>query len=62
MFGEFPDLYEWIWPMLAGNCHVNRPSEQFLREAGDWNRIELKRPTDEDACTLFPRISGVLTK
>ena len=41
---------------------MNRPTEQYLREAADWVRIDMKSPSHEDSWTPLPHVFGELTK
>ena len=56
------DLYNTVWPILLGNCHLNRPTAETLKNAGDWAQVELETPQKDDAWLVFPRISGRLVK
>ncbi len=56
------DVYNTIWPFLMGNCHLNRHTEHYLREAADWARIDLKSPPEEEPWAIFPRVCGELMK
>ncbi|CAF9936152.1 hypothetical protein IMSHALPRED_010478 [Imshaugia aleurites] len=55
-------VYNLVWPYALGNCHLNRPTEKYLLEAGSWSTIELETPKEEDAWTVLPRVSGRLVK
>lgn len=47
------DLYNIFWPLFND---LNRNSQRFIMQAGDWGKIELTGPTSEDAWAMFPRI------
>ncbi|KAI4159226.1 MAG: hypothetical protein LQ342_006746 [Letrouitia transgressa] len=59
---ELVDLYNKVWAFFVGNCHLDRNTQQYIMQAGDWEKIELTVPTSEDAWTIFPRIYGRLWK
>ncbi|KAL8761549.1 MAG: hypothetical protein Q9184_002343 [Pyrenodesmia sp. 2 TL-2023] len=56
------DMYNIVWPYLLANCNMNRDTAQILREAGDWAKVDLRLPNEEDAALAIPRIWGHLTK
>ena len=55
-------IYNIVWPFAIGQCHLDRPTGRYLKEAGSWSSVELKIPTDEDDWLLFPHVSGRLVK
>lgn len=55
-------LYNLVWPYGAGNCHLDRPTDRYLQNAGAWSKIDLEIPTHEDAWQVLPRVSGQLIK
>lgn len=55
-------MYNIVWPFAAGGCNLNRPTARYLKNAGEWGRIELAEPGREDVWTVLPRVSGVLVK
>ena len=50
------------WPFIMGNCCLNRPTQQYLLRAGDWAQNELQTDQREKSSSLFPRVTGTLTK
>lgn len=48
--------------MAMAQCHLDRPSGQYLLEAGSWSTLELKTPKDDEAWLVFPHVSGRLVK
>lgn len=54
--------YGWVWPYATGNCHLDRPTGEYLLGAGSWSVVELEAPEKEDHWTLFPHITGRLVK
>ncbi|KAH7350733.1 S-adenosyl-L-methionine-dependent methyltransferase [Rhexocercosporidium sp. MPI-PUGE-AT-0058] len=51
-----------IWPQFLGGCSITRDSGKWLKEAGSWQKVDLKQPADEPFCHVIPHIMGVLTK
>ena len=45
-----------------GNCHLDRPTGEYLLAAGKWETLEVKGPQAEDAPLVFPRVRGRLIK
>lgn len=41
---------------------MNRDTAKTLREAGEWAKVDLRLPPDEEGCQTFPRVWGRLTK
>ena len=59
---EGKDIYNTVWPILIGNCHLDRTTANTLINAGKWTEVELVTPTQDDAWLVIPRISGMLVK
>ena len=55
-------MYGTVWPFLMGNCHLDRPTGDYLLAAGKWETSEVKEPSAEDAHLVFPRVRGRLVK
>ncbi|KAK8042200.1 S-adenosyl-L-methionine-dependent methyltransferase [Apiospora rasikravindrae] len=51
-----------FWPHFLGGCQLCRPTEQWLREAGPWEKIDVGHPQDEEWHHTLPHILGVFTK
>ncbi|KAK8139557.1 S-adenosyl-L-methionine-dependent methyltransferase [Apiospora sp. TS-2023a] len=51
-----------FWPHFLGGCQLCRPTEQWLREAGPWEKIDVGHPEDEQWHHTLPHILGVFTK
>ncbi|KAH7420042.1 S-adenosyl-L-methionine-dependent methyltransferase [Cadophora sp. MPI-SDFR-AT-0126] len=51
-----------IWPHFLGGCSITRDSGKWLKEAGSWEKVDLKQPSDELFCHVIPHIIGTLTK
>ena len=56
------ELYNPIWSFAIGDCHLDRRTDQYLIDAGDWASIELKTDMEESKWSLFPRTWGFLVK
>jgi hypothetical protein len=53
------DLLQVIWPTFMGGCNINRPTDEMLRRAGSWDKIELE-PQKKYEC--IPFATGKLVK
>ncbi|KAI1875196.1 hypothetical protein JX265_004254 [Neoarthrinium moseri] len=51
-----------FWPQFLGGCQLCRPTEQYLREAGPWAKIDVGQPADEPWHHSVPHVLGVFTK
>ncbi|MCJ1248189.1 hypothetical protein MMC30_005406 [Trapelia coarctata] len=51
-----------LWPLVMGNCHLDRPTQEILERAGPWAKNELRNDQASMRASLFPRVVGVLTK
>ncbi|KAF1975106.1 methyltransferase [Bimuria novae-zelandiae CBS 107.79] len=62
----FMRLYQAIvnlfWPHVVGGCELCRDTEQSLRNAGSWDRIDLMQPPEETWFMTVPHRFGTLTK
>lgn len=47
--------------MLA-NCHLNRPTNKVLAEAGKWSKMEAGEIGFETMIEVFPHVFGRLLK
>ena len=56
------DAFNIIWPYLMGNCHLDRPTGEYLLTAGKWDKVDLKSPRDEDPWLAIPHVWGTLVK
>ena len=56
------DFYDIIWPHLFGNCHMRRPTGDYILAAGEWADVDIKGPKDEDPWLVLPHFWGTLTK
>lgn len=54
-------IYNPVWSFAVANCQLNRETERYLLEAGNWERVSLEG--DKDAgWSVFPRAWGRLVK
>lgn len=51
-----------IWPHFFGGCSITRPTDEWLLQAGDWQRVELKTGAGEGKYDTVPHIVGSMTK
>jgi hypothetical protein len=56
------NIYQMPWPWLLGGCNINRDTEQSLKGAGEWEKVELGRPTNENGWELLGHVEGRLIK
>lgn len=56
------NMYQVVWPYVLQGCSLDRDTAKTLREAGEWAKVDLQLPGEEDAWQTFPRISGRLVK
>lgn len=47
---------------MLGNCHLNRPTDEYLMKAGDWDKVDFLKYKDEKDFAVIPHIYGRLTK
>ncbi|KAH9880548.1 hypothetical protein IAQ61_000841 [Plenodomus lingam] len=51
-----------IWPHVLGGCQLCRDTERMLREAGEWSKVDLTQPPQEQWHMTVPHIFGSLVK
>ncbi|KAI2467500.1 S-adenosyl-L-methionine-dependent methyltransferase [Annulohypoxylon bovei var. microspora] len=51
-----------FWPHFLGGCLLCRPTEQTIRKAGSWEKIDVGQPPVEPWCQTVPHMLGVFTK
>ena len=51
-----------FWPHFIGGCSITRDTVRWLKEAGNWSKVDLVQPEDEPPYQIIPHIMGVLTK
>ncbi|KAM0285646.1 hypothetical protein ACHAQH_001352 [Verticillium albo-atrum] len=59
LYQRFVNLF---WPHVIGGCELCRDTEKALRNAGEWESVELAHPPEEPWYHTLPHIYGVLTK
>lgn len=55
-------LYSIPWPFLLGGCELNRKTDEWLKAAGEWGRIELEGRNGALRYDLAPEVMGKLVK
>ena len=55
-------VYNLVWPLFMGNCHLDRPIGEVLLKAGKWERVEMEPRKEEDDWGVFPHVAGRLVK
>lgn len=54
-------MWDWVWPIAIGGCHLGRPIEEILMlKSGKWEIVELE--VAGEAWDLLPRVWGRLRK
>lgn len=56
------ELYNILWPFFLGGCELNRKTDEWLKQAGEWERIELEGGTGESGFEVIPHVMGRLVK
>ena len=51
-----------IWPTFFGGCDIARPTDEWLREAGDWQEVSLRAGEGEGPYDTIPHSLGILVK
>ncbi|KAM0712099.1 hypothetical protein Q7P37_011193 [Cladosporium fusiforme] len=51
-----------VWGTLLDGCNLQRDTEKILREAGEWESIQLGPDAREDAFESLPHVVGRLVK
>lgn len=57
-----PELLNLIWPHMLGGCDICRPTDEWLRKAGDWEDVKLGPMGAEGPYDTVPHAVGTLTK
>lgn len=47
---------------MFNGCNINRPTDEWLLTAGDWQQVDLKPCKGEGRYDTVPHIVGTLTK
>ncbi|OQE83760.1 hypothetical protein PENNAL_c0030G03371 [Penicillium nalgiovense] len=55
-------MFEVVWPTLMGGCNINRDSGGYVREAGPWMMVELRRGQNEFGWEMLGHAVGRLVK
>ena len=56
------EIYNIPWPHMLGNCHLNRPTDEYLMKAGDWEKVNFLKYKEEKDFEVVPHICGRLVK
>jgi hypothetical protein len=59
LFSAFINL---MWPTFFGGCDITRPTDQWLRDAGDWEEVALRAGEGEGSYHTLPHSLGMLVK
>lgn len=51
-----------IWPHFFNGCDICRPTDEWLLQAGKWDKVELKAGAGEGKYDTVPHVIGTLTK
>ncbi|MCJ1332521.1 hypothetical protein MMC10_009214 [Thelotrema lepadinum] len=55
-------LYNVPWSHLLAGCRLDRETETYLREAGEWESVELTQMGHEMPWFLLPKVWGTMVK
>jgi len=59
---RYQDLVQVIWPKFMAGCNINRPTDEILRRAGTWDKVELGPPQGQKTYESIPFSTGRLVK
>lgn len=51
-----------IWPHFFNGCDICRPTDEWLLQAGKWDKVELRAGAGEGKYDTVPHVIGSLTK
>ncbi|CAC9887356.1 unnamed protein product [Aureobasidium pullulans] len=60
--GYWQPLVNLVWPTFFDGCDITRPTDKWLREAGDWEEISLRAGEGEGPYDTIPHSLGTLIK
>lgn len=55
-------VYGVVWPHLMAGCELDRPTGEWLKEAGEWEKVELEGLKGEMGFETIPHVLGRLVK
>jgi hypothetical protein len=55
-------LLQFSWPHLVGGCSLMEKTDEYLRNAGNWKSVDLKRPKADPLASPIPYVFGTLVK
>ena len=51
-----------VWPHFFNGCDICRPTDEWLLQAGKWDKVELRAGVGEGKFDIVPHVLGTLTK
>ncbi|KAK6005130.1 hypothetical protein QM012_007909 [Aureobasidium pullulans] len=60
--GYWQPFVNLIWPTFFGGCDIARPTDEWLREVGDWEEVLLRAGEGEGPYDTIPHSLGTLVK
>ncbi|EME86331.1 uncharacterized protein MYCFIDRAFT_89094 [Pseudocercospora fijiensis CIRAD86] len=52
----------YIWPHFFNGCDIQRPTDEWLLTAGEWEEVKLRPGNAEGPYDVVPHVIGTLTK
>ncbi|KUJ15870.1 S-adenosyl-L-methionine-dependent methyltransferase [Mollisia scopiformis] len=62
MIKGYQSAIDIVWPHFIGGCSITRDTGKWMREAGNWSKVDLYQPDDEPSYNVLPHVMGTLTK
>ena len=53
---------QWVWPVFLQGCNLDRCTEKLVREAGEWETVELRKPEGQLEWESIPFVLGRAVK
>ncbi|KAI5243841.1 S-adenosyl-L-methionine-dependent methyltransferase [Aureobasidium subglaciale] len=60
--GYWQPFINLLWPTFFDGCDITRPTDKWLREAGDWEEVSLREGEGEGPYDTIPHSLGTLIK
>jgi hypothetical protein len=51
-------MYQKIWSFLLSGCSINRDTAKYLKQAGSWDTIDLRRKDGEVGWEVMGYVVG----
>lgn len=51
-----------VWPHFLNGCDITRPTDEWLLQAGEWEKVELRPGAGEGPYDTVPHVTGHLVK